>query len=65
MYIYSLQINGIRLDLSKSKDIEVLGQLVYGTVEKMDLNKIHVDAYRYMLLLIKAVIGLDTVSSDK
>lgn len=65
MYIYSLQINGIRLDLSKSKDIEVLGQLVYGTVEKRDLNKIQVDAYRYMLLLIKAVIGLDTVSSDK
>lgn len=62
--MHSLQINGIRLDLTKSKDIEIIGKLVYGTVEKMDLTKIQVDAYRYMLVLIKAVIGLDTLSSD-
>lgn len=62
--MHSLQINGIRLDLTKSKDIEIIGKLVYGTVEKIDLTKIQVDAYRYMLVLIKAVIGLDTLSSD-
>lgn len=60
----TLQINGIRLDLTKPKDIEVVGKLVYGTVEKVDLTKLQVDAYRYMLVLMKAVIGLNTWTSD-
>ncbi|CAH0720336.1 unnamed protein product, partial [Brenthis ino] len=59
-----IEINGIRFDLTKPKDIEVVGKLVYGTVEKVDLTKLQVDAYRYMLVLMKAVIGLNTWTSD-
>ncbi|CAH2092851.1 unnamed protein product [Euphydryas editha] len=54
-----IEINGIRLDLTKPDDVEALGKLIYGTVEKTDLTKIQVDAYRYLLILMKAVIGLN------
>ncbi|CAG9564772.1 unnamed protein product [Danaus chrysippus] len=60
-----IEINGIRLELTKTDDIEVLGKLIYGTIEKTDLTKIQVDAYRYLLILMKAVIGMNTFTADK
>ncbi|XP_032519362.2 basic juvenile hormone-suppressible protein 2-like [Danaus plexippus] len=60
-----VEINGIRLELTKTDDIEVLGKLIYGTFEKTDLTKIQVDAYRYLLILMKAVIGINTFTADK
>lgn len=49
----------MRLELTKPSDVETLGKLIYGTVEKTDLTKLQVDSYRYLLILIKAVIGLN------
>ncbi|XP_064073611.1 basic juvenile hormone-suppressible protein 2-like [Vanessa tameamea] len=60
-----IEINGIRLDLTKPEDVEVLGKLIYGTIEKTDLTKLQVDSYRYLLILIKAVIGLNTWTNDQ
>ncbi|XP_045451439.1 basic juvenile hormone-suppressible protein 2-like [Melitaea cinxia] len=54
-----IEINGMRLELTKPSDVETLGKLIYGTVEKTDLTKLQVDSYRYLLILIKAVIGLN------
>lgn len=65
IFSFALQINGIRLELTKTEDIEVLGKLIYGTFEKTDLTKIQVDAYRYLLILMKAVIGINTFTADK
>ncbi|XP_041982499.1 basic juvenile hormone-suppressible protein 2-like [Aricia agestis] len=62
-----VEINGLRLDLHKPEDIEVLGKLIYGVVDKhtTTFSKTSVEAYRYLLLLLKAVIGLNPVESDK
>ncbi|XP_045775150.1 uncharacterized protein LOC123874036 [Maniola jurtina] len=60
-----IEINGVRIDLTKSADIEALGKLVYGTIEKTDMTKLQVDAYRYLLIMMKAVVGLNTWNSDK
>ncbi|CAH2239997.1 jg3425 [Pararge aegeria aegeria] len=60
-----IEINGVRIELTKAADIEVLGKLVYGTIEKTDLTKLQVHAYRYLLILMKAVVGLNTWASDK
>lgn len=43
----------------------MLGKLIYGSVDKVDISKVHVDAYRYLLILMKAAIGLNTMTSDK
>ncbi|XP_038222428.1 basic juvenile hormone-suppressible protein 2-like [Zerene cesonia] len=61
-----IEINGKRFDLTHQKDIENLGKLIYGTVDKDDIMDVtHVEAYRYMLILMKSVIGLNTFGSDK
>lgn len=61
-----MQINGIRLELTKSEDIEHLGRLIFGKVDKLDkVDHFRVDAYRYLLIVMKAVLGLDTMHSDK
>ncbi|KAI5630887.1 hemocyanin, copper containing domain-containing protein [Phthorimaea operculella] len=58
-----IEINGIRMELTKTDDIEMLGRLIYGKVDKMD--KMTVDAYRYLLIICKSVLGLNTMRSDK
>lgn len=45
--------------------MEVLGKLIYGKIDKLDIDKIVVDSYRYLLIVMKAVLGLDTLHSDK
>ncbi|XP_041982497.1 basic juvenile hormone-suppressible protein 2-like [Aricia agestis] len=60
-----IEINGFRYELNKEEDIEHLGKLIYGAVEKTDLTKYQIHAYRYLLVLMKSVIGLNTVTSDK
>lgn len=55
----------MRLELTKSEDIEMLGKLIYGTIDKINITKNQVDAYRYLLILMKAAVGLNTVHSDK
>ncbi|XP_050665718.1 basic juvenile hormone-suppressible protein 2-like [Leptidea sinapis] len=58
-----VEINGKRFDLVKPEDIEHLGKLIYGTVDRLDISKQNVEAYRYMLILIKSVVGLNTAFS--
>ncbi|VVC92082.1 unnamed protein product [Leptidea sinapis] len=61
-----IEINGLRLELTKPEDIETLGKLIYGTVDKNDsVTKNRIDAYRYLLIMMKATVGLNTVTSDK
>lgn len=43
----------------------MLGRIIFGKVEKTDVDRRRVDAYRYLLILMKAVIGLNTLESDK
>lgn len=64
LYFY-FQINGLRLELTKPEDIEMLGRIIFGKIEKTDVDRKRVDAYRYLLIIMKAVIGLDTLKSDK
>ncbi|CAH2239996.1 jg3424 [Pararge aegeria aegeria] len=61
-----IEINGLRLELTKTEDVEMLGKLIYGTVDKLvDVNKTKLEAYRYMLILMKAVVGLNYFTNDK
>ncbi|KAL0821710.1 hypothetical protein ABMA28_005136 [Loxostege sticticalis] len=60
-----IEINGLRLELTKGDDVETLGRLIYGKVDKTELDKYHVDAYRYLLIIMKSVLGLNTMKSDK
>ncbi|XP_045488878.1 basic juvenile hormone-suppressible protein 2-like [Pieris rapae] len=60
-----VEINGKRFELTEPKHIENLGKLIYGAVYKNDLDRTRVEAYRYMLILMKAVVGLNTWESDK
>ncbi|XP_046969561.1 basic juvenile hormone-suppressible protein 2-like [Vanessa cardui] len=60
-----VEINGLRLELTKTEDIEMLGKLIYGTIDKVNITKNQVDAYRYLLILMKAVVGLNTINTDK
>ncbi|XP_068617968.1 basic juvenile hormone-suppressible protein 2-like [Battus philenor] len=60
-----IDINGVRLDLMKSDDIEMLGKIVFGKVDKTDVDKFHIDAYRYLLIIMKSVMGFNTWDSDK
>lgn len=60
-----LQMNGMRLELTKPEDIEVLGKLIYSTVDKVDEGVKCVEAYRYLLIIMKSVLGLNTLESDK
>ncbi|XP_032519351.2 basic juvenile hormone-suppressible protein 2-like [Danaus plexippus] len=61
-----VEINGLRYELTKTDDVEILGKLIYGGhMDKLSVNKIKWEAYRYMLILMKAVVGLNTWTSDK
>ncbi|CAG9564771.1 unnamed protein product [Danaus chrysippus] len=61
-----VEINGLRYELTKADDVEILGKLIYGgDIDKLSVNKMKWDAYRYMLILMKAVVGLNTWTSDK
>ncbi|CAK1586873.1 unnamed protein product [Parnassius mnemosyne] len=60
-----IEVNGIRLELMKPEDVEMLGKIVYGKIDKNDVDKFRFDAYRYLLIIMKSVIGLNTVINDK
>ncbi|CAB3253261.1 unnamed protein product [Arctia plantaginis] len=60
-----IHINGLRLELTKHEDMEMLGKLIYSNLDKNDADKTHVGAYRYLLIVMKAAIGLNTFNSDK
>ncbi|XP_073961459.1 basic juvenile hormone-suppressible protein 2-like [Choristoneura fumiferana] len=63
-----IEINGMRLELTKTDDIETLGKLIYGKIEKRDMSTTtttETEAYRYLLIIMKAVLGLNTLDSDK
>ncbi|CAK1555811.1 unnamed protein product [Leptosia nina] len=59
-----IEMNGIRYELNKPEDIEKLGKIIYGADERTDINKGHIEAYRYMLVLMQS-IGLHSWASDK
>lgn len=60
-----IEINGLRLELTKYDDIEVLGKLIYGKIDKNILPNNHVKAYRYLLIVMKAALGLNTLETNK
>ncbi|KAJ8715012.1 hypothetical protein PYW08_004993 [Mythimna loreyi] len=60
-----IEINGLRLELTKTEDIEVLGKLIFGKIDKLDIDRTVVDSYRYLLIVMKAALGLNTFHSDK
>ncbi|CAD0202643.1 unnamed protein product [Chrysodeixis includens] len=60
-----IEINGRRLELTKTDDIEILGKMIFGKIDKVDLDKTLVDSYRYLLIIMKAALGLNTFTSDK
>ncbi|XP_063829458.1 basic juvenile hormone-suppressible protein 2-like [Ostrinia nubilalis] len=60
-----VEVNGLRLELTKTDDIETLGRLIYGKIDKVDVDKYHIDAYRYLLIIMKSILGLNTLKSDK
>jgi hypothetical protein len=43
--------------------MENLGKLIYGKMDKVEHMNFH--AYRYLLILMKAVLGLNTMKCDK
>ncbi|XP_045522802.1 basic juvenile hormone-suppressible protein 2-like [Pieris brassicae] len=60
-----IEMNGIRYELTKPADIEKLGKLVFGADERTDLFKGQIGAYRYMLIMMKSIVGLNTWFTDK
>ncbi|KAG7312331.1 Basic juvenile hormone-suppressible protein 2 [Plutella xylostella] len=60
-----IEINNVKFELIKPEDVEYLGRLIYGKIEKTDLDKTRFDAYRYLLIIMKSAIGLNTMKSDK
>lgn len=56
----------MRLELTKTDDIEVLGKLIYGKIDKTEMDCVNCyTAYRYLLLIMKSVLGLNTWHNDK
>ena len=45
--------------------MEVLGRLIFGKIDKLDVDRVVVDSYRYLLIVMKAALGLNTFYSDK
>ncbi|CAG4955881.1 unnamed protein product [Parnassius apollo] len=60
-----VEVNGIRLELMKPEDVEMLGKILYGKIDKNDVDKSRFDAYRYLLIIMKSVMGLNTMYNDK
>lgn len=50
----------MKLDLHKPEDIETLGKMVYGKTDQY-----HGDLYRYLLILMKSLMGLNTFKADE
>ncbi|XP_061719358.1 basic juvenile hormone-suppressible protein 2-like [Cydia pomonella] len=63
------EINGKRYELKKTEDIEILGKLIYGKIDKDVISDVtdkdRVEAYRYLLIVMKACLGLNVFKSDK
>lgn len=57
---YIITHDGVRLDLRKQEDIENLGNIIYSKVDKY-----HGDLYRYLIILMKSVLGLNAFTADK
>lgn len=55
----------MRLELTKPEDIEVLGRILYSKLDKTEWDMKRIDAYRYLLIVMKSVLGLNTLKSDK
>lgn len=55
----------MRLELNKPEDVETLGKLVFAKVDKSNVEKTRVYAYRYLDLVLKAVLGFNTLTADK
>ncbi|KAM3965893.1 basic juvenile hormone-suppressible protein 2 [Aphomia sociella] len=63
-----VSIDGIRLELNKPEDIEVLGRLIYSKIDTRDLSNpkiMYLQSYRYLLLIMKSVLGLNTLIPDR
>ncbi|KAG6443402.1 hypothetical protein O3G_MSEX002813 [Manduca sexta] len=60
-----VEINGLRYELTKADDVEVLGKLIFGKMDKNEMDYKHVDAYRYLLIIMKSSLGLNYFNSDK
>ncbi|KAJ8712286.1 hypothetical protein PYW07_005128 [Mythimna separata] len=60
-----IEINGMRFELTKTEDMELLGKLIYGKIDKVDIDRTLVDSYRYLLIVMKAALGPNTFHSDK
>ncbi|XP_026725367.1 basic juvenile hormone-suppressible protein 2-like [Trichoplusia ni] len=60
-----VEVNGRRFELTKTEDIETLGKMIYGKIDKVNIDKTLVDSYRYLLIVMKAALGLNTFHSDK
>ncbi|CAB3234013.1 unnamed protein product [Arctia plantaginis] len=60
-----IEYNGMRLSLTKYEDMETLGKLIYGKTEKTGMDKTYIESYRYLLIVMKAALGLNTFTSDK
>ncbi|XP_075980258.1 basic juvenile hormone-suppressible protein 2 [Anticarsia gemmatalis] len=60
-----IEINGVRFELTKHEDMEMLGKLIYGKIDKIGLDKTRIESYRYLLIVMKAALGLNTFHSDK
>lgn len=43
----------------------MLGRLIYGKIDRIDVDRHHIDAYRYLMIIMKSVLGLNTWKSDK
>lgn len=57
---FLITYDGVRIDLHKADGIDALGKIIYGKVDKY-----HGDLYRYILILMQSIIGLNGFHSDK
>lgn len=55
----------MRLELTKHEDMEMLGKLIYGKIDKNEIDRTRIESYRYLLIVMKAALGLNTFKSDK
>nr|QNJ45048.1 hexamerin [Antheraea pernyi] len=60
-----IDMNGLRLELTKPEDMETLGKLIYGKVVANEQENKCIEAYRYLLIVMKSAMGLNTFVSDK
>ncbi|XP_026756149.2 basic juvenile hormone-suppressible protein 2-like [Galleria mellonella] len=63
-------IDGVQLELTKPNDIETLGRLIYSNMntlgrDVMNPNTMVYESYRYLLIIMKSVLGLNTLIPDR